>query len=96
MAGLDPATQQARVCAPHIKPHAESRRSKRLHAHSVNQFPGTIGCSSLSKSEIVVPLVVGGETKLVLDIDSDKVGDFNAVDQRWLERSVSLNATRHY
>ncbi len=43
-----------------------------------------------------MPLVVGGETKLVLDIDSDKVGDFNAVDQRWLERIVALIATRHY
>lgn len=47
----------------------------------VEQFPGHIACSSLSKSEIVVPLVVDGRTCLILDIDSDKLNDFSLLDQ---------------
>ena len=62
----------------------------------VDAFPGHIACSSLSKSEIVVPLVAGGETKLVLDIDSDKVGDFSEVDRLYLERVVALVAAQHF
>jgi GAF domain-containing protein len=62
----------------------------------VDEFPGHIACSSLSKSEIVVPLVAGGETRLVLDIDSDRKGDFGEIDRRWLERIVALIAWRHF
>lgn len=62
----------------------------------VDRFPGHIACSSLSKSEIVVPLVVGGETKLVLDIDSDRTRDFSDVDRRWVERIVELIARQHF
>lgn len=69
---------------------------KTVIVDDVDQFPGHIACSSLSKSEIVVPLVAGGETKLVLDIDSDKAGDFGDVDQRWLERIVALIAGQHF
>jgi GAF domain-containing protein len=69
---------------------------KTLIVEDVDQFPGHIACSSLSKSEIVVPLVASGETKLVLDIDSDKVGDFGAVDQYWLEQLVALIAKQHF
>lgn len=56
----------------------------------VDQFPGHIACSSLSKSEIVVPLVHKGETKLILDIDSDKLNDFDAIDQNYLEQVIRL------
>ena len=62
----------------------------------VDQFPGHIACSSLSKSEIVVPLVSDGETKLVLDIDSDKTGDFSAIDRRWLEQLIALIQRQHF
>jgi L-methionine (R)-S-oxide reductase len=62
----------------------------------VETFPGHIACSSLSRSEIVVPLVAGGETKLVLDIDSDKVGDFGEVDRLWLERIVAAIKTQNF
>jgi L-methionine (R)-S-oxide reductase len=56
----------------------------------VDSFPGHIACSSLSKSEIVVPLVYQGETKLVLDVDSDRLADFDATDQRYLEQIINL------
>lgn len=55
----------------------------------VEAFPGHIACSSLSKSEIVVPGVVGGRTVFVLDVDSDKLNDFDDVDREWLENVVA-------
>ncbi len=55
----------------------------------VEAFPGHIACSSLSKSEIVVSGVVNGQTLFVLDVDSDKLNDFDAVDQAWLEKIVA-------
>lgn len=51
----------------------------------VDKFPGHIACSSLSKSEIVVPLKVNDLVFGVLDVDSDKVNDFDEIDQHYLE-----------
>lgn len=51
----------------------------------VEQFPGHIACSSLSRSEIVVPVVRNGEVVAVLDVDAIEVDVFDEVDQRWLE-----------
>lgn len=52
----------------------------------VEEFPGHIACSSLSRSEIVVPLFSGGEVIGVLDIDSEELDTFDGVDALWLER----------
>lgn len=65
-------------------------QKKTVLVPDVDQFPGHIACSSLSKSEIVVPLVHNGETKILLDVDSDKLNDFDAVDQSYLEQIVRL------
>ena len=54
----------------------------------VEEFPGHIACSSLSKSEIVVPFLRGGEVKGVLDIDSTELSTFDHIDAFWLERLV--------
>ena len=52
----------------------------------VEQFPGHIACSSLSRSEIVVPLHdVEGNVIAVLDIDSKELGTFDDIDAHWLE-----------
>ncbi len=52
----------------------------------VEQFPGHIACSSLSRSEIVVPLHDGeGNIAGVLDIDSKEIATFDEVDAHWLE-----------
>lgn len=56
----------------------------------VELFPGHIACSSRSRSEIVVPLLVNGRVTLVLDIDSEHVAHFDDVDRMWLERLVML------
>ena len=52
----------------------------------VEQFPGHIACSSLSRSEIVVPLHdIKGNVIGVLDIDSKDLGTFDDIDAQWLE-----------
>lgn len=54
----------------------------------VTQFAGHIACSSLSRSEIVVPLFADSEVWAVLDIDSEALATFDKEDQDWLERIV--------
>ena len=55
----------------------------------VEQFPGHIACSSLSRSEIVVPLFDGeGGVRAVLDIDSKALATFDETDRRYLEEIV--------
>lgn len=56
----------------------------------VEAFPGHIACSSLSKSEIVVPLIRNGEVKAILDVDSEQLARFDATDQQYLEEIVAL------
>ena len=56
----------------------------------VELFPGHIACSSLSRSEIVVPVWHGEEIVAVLDIDSEHLATFDEVDKEWLEKIVAL------
>ena len=57
----------------------------------VEQFPGHIACSSLSRSEIVVPLFgADGEIAAVLDIDSTELATFDQVDRLYLEAICQL------
>ena len=56
----------------------------------VEQFPGHIACSSLSRSEIVVPVWLNGVVVAVLDIDSRELSTFDDEDCLWLERIVAL------
>ena len=56
----------------------------------VELFPGHIACSSLSRSEIVVPVWRGSEIVAVLDIDSEHLATFDEVDRLWLEKIVKL------
>lgn len=55
----------------------------------VNRFPGHIACSSLSLSEIVVPMKRDGEVIGVLDADSELYGHFNETDKKFLEEIVN-------
>ena len=56
----------------------------------VDKFPGHIACSSLSRSEIVVPVYFNEEITAVLDIDSKDLGTFDETDASWLEKIVNL------
>ncbi len=57
---------------------------------NVEAFPGHIACSSLSKSEIVVPLFKNKEVVGVLDVDSVDLNTYDEVDRLYLEKSVAL------
>jgi GAF domain-containing protein len=56
----------------------------------VEKFPGHIACSSLSKSEIVVPVIKNGSVVAVLDVDSDTLNQFDNTDQQYLESLMEL------
>lgn len=55
----------------------------------VDEFPGHIACSSLTKSEIVVPVFKNDEIVAVLDIDSEKLASFDETDRENLEQLVA-------
>jgi GAF domain-containing protein len=56
----------------------------------VEKFPGHIACSSISKSEIVVPLFKNNEVWGVLDVDSDQYNSFDETDAQFLQEIVAL------
>ena len=58
---------------------------------NVEEFPGHIACNSGSRSEIVIPAIdAQGTVKFVLDVDSDKLSDFDDTDKRYLEKIIML------
>lgn len=65
-------------------------KDETLLVADVEQFPGHIACSSLSKSEIVVPLRANGHVVGVLDVDSNLYDHFDDTDRKWLEKIVQL------
>jgi GAF domain-containing protein len=54
----------------------------------VEKFPGHIACSSLSRSEIVIPLISNNEVVGVLDVDSELLNDFDETDKKYLEEII--------
>jgi GAF domain-containing protein len=65
------------------------QEGRTLVVPDVEAFPGHIACSSLSRSEIVVPVFHLGEVVGVLDVDSAELNDFDEEDRRWLEELVT-------
>lgn len=65
-------------------------RAETLMVPDVEAFPGHIACSSLSKSEIVVPIIRHGEVLGVLDVDSIEYSEFDEADKYFLEQIVAL------
>lgn len=70
--------------------------ARTLVVPDVDQFPRHIACSSLSRSEIVVPILAGGQVKGVLDIDSDQLNSFDETDRRYLEEVTAVIAKTLY
>ena len=66
------------------------KRQETIVVPDVEEFPGHIACSSLSRSEIVVPIFEGNDVKAVLDIDSKELSTFDETDRLWLEKIVRL------
>ena len=69
---------------------ASWKEKKVILVPDVEEFPGHIACSSASKSEIVLPAFKNGEVALVLDVDSDKLNDFDSVDEKELGKVMRL------
>ena len=65
-------------------------QAKTLIVPDVEKFPGHIACSSLSRSEIVVPIIRNNKVVAVLDVDSSEFNQFDSTDQHYLEEIVSL------
>jgi GAF domain-containing protein len=65
-------------------------RRETIVVPNVHEFPGHIACSSLSQSEIVVPMFRDNEVYAVLDIDSKELSTFDEADKDWLEKIVRL------
>lgn len=63
-------------------------KAETLVVADVEKFPGHIACSSLSKSEIVVPVINNGEVVAVLDVDSEELDSFDATDATYLQEVV--------
>ena len=64
--------------------------AKTLIVPDVEKFPGHIACSSLSRSEIVVPIIRNNKVVGVLDIDSIEPNQFDNIDQNYLEKIIEL------
>ncbi|MCB9233615.1 MAG: GAF domain-containing protein [Bacteroidia bacterium] len=75
---------------------AAATRMETVLVPDVDAFPGHIACSSESRSEIVVPLVAAGATRLVLDVDSDLLDDFGPEDQQGLEAIIAMLGKIHF
>ena len=65
------------------------QNAQTLIVPDVEKFPGHIACSSLSRSEIVVPIIKDSEVTGVLDVDSELLYHFDETDKRYLEEIVS-------
>jgi L-methionine (R)-S-oxide reductase len=65
-------------------------KAETLIVPDVEKFPGHIACSSLSRSEIVIPIIKNNQVLAVLDVDSVELNDFNDIDKKYLEQVVDL------
>ena len=65
-------------------------QEKTLIVPDVEKFPGHIACSSLSRSEIVVPVIRNEQVAAVLDVDSEYLDHFDDTDQFYLEQIIQL------
>ncbi|MGH2648316.1 MAG: GAF domain-containing protein [Ginsengibacter sp.] len=66
------------------------QKATTLIVPDVEKFPGHIACSSLSKSEIVIPAIKNGEVVAVLDVDSEEYNIFDDTDRQFLEEITGL------
>lgn len=70
---------------------ASWEKNETIIVDDVDKFPGHIACSSLSKSEIVLPVYnVNKEIIAVLDVDSDALASFDKTDEEWLRKITAL------
>jgi GAF domain-containing protein len=66
------------------------QNAETLIVPDVEKFPGHIACSSLSRSEIVIPIIRNGEVIGVLDVDATELDQFDETDKKYLQEIISL------
>ncbi len=66
------------------------KNEETIIVQNVEEFPGHIACNADSKSEIVLPVFKNGIIKAVIDVDSDKLSDFDETDAKYLEKISTL------
>ena len=67
------------------------QKAQTLIVPNVDEFEGHIACSSLTKSEIVIPIFDKNNTVIgVLDVDSDELNSFDAIDEKYLKEVLNL------
>jgi L-methionine (R)-S-oxide reductase len=66
------------------------QQAQTLLVPDVDEFPGHIACSSLSRSEIVVPLFKDGKVEAILDVDSEHLAYFDETDKKYMEQVTAL------
>lgn len=69
---------------------ASWKEKRTILVPDVEEFPGHIACSSSSRSEVVLPAFKGEDVALVLDVDSDKLNDFDETDVLYLEKVMRI------
>ena len=65
-------------------------KEETLIVANVDEFPGHIACSSLSRSEIVLPFYIDNKLAGVLDVDSESLNDFSQIDEKYLQEILAL------
>lgn len=73
-----------------------AREKRTIIVPDVDKFPEHIACSSLSRSELVIPLIHNNRVELILDIDSIQLNDFDDDDVRHLEELVTMIKHHHF
>jgi len=68
---------------------------KTLIVPDVEKFPGHIACSSLSKSEIVLPIIRSGQVVGVLDVDAVNLNEFDQIDSIYLQKIIDIIEWSH-
>ena len=74
---------------------ASWKQERAILVPDVDAFPGHIACSSLSRSEVVLPLMKEGEVIGVLDVDSDQLNEFDEVDVKFLTELCTWLVSLH-
>jgi GAF domain-containing protein len=64
-------------------------QAKTLIVPDVSKFAGHIACSSLSKSEIALPILHLGDVVAIMDVDSEHLNDFDTIDQKYLDQIIN-------
>ena len=74
---------------------ASWKQQRAILVPDVDAFPGHIACSSLSRSEVVLPLMKEGEVIGVLDVDSEQLNEFDEVDVKFLTELCTWLVSLH-